>query len=136
MLKITHTDRYVDYAGTDEEESVVEHTVVGNVKLADGKVIEVYSVVTRTDTDGYMHVGVQHDAVDYKLYRNEEFPVHISNLIGTEVDFTEEGMQDDEYASLENQQMHRPRCLRVQRSINKLSKNRLHLCAACATVIK
>ena len=36
MLKITHTDRYVDYAGTDEEEAVVEHTVVGNVKLADG----------------------------------------------------------------------------------------------------
>ena len=102
MLKITHTDRYVDYAGTDDEESVVEHTVVGNVKLADGKVIEVYSVVTRTNTDGYMYVGVQHDAVDYKLYRNKEFPVHISNLIGTEVDFTEEGMQDDEYASLEN----------------------------------
>ena len=102
MLKITHTDRYVDYAGTDEEEAVVEHTVVGNVKLADGKVIEVYSVVTRTDTDGYMHVGVQHDGVDYKLYRNEDFPVHISNLIGTEVDYTEEGMQDDEYASLEN----------------------------------
>ena len=54
MLKITHTDRYVDYAGTEDEESVVEHTVTGSVKLADGKVVDVYSVVTRTNTDGYM----------------------------------------------------------------------------------
>ena len=81
MLKITHTDRYVDYAGTEDEESVVEHTVTGSVKLADGKVVDVYSVVTRTNTDGYMYVGVQHDAVDYKLYRNKEFPVHILSLI-------------------------------------------------------
>lgn len=102
MLKITHTDRYVDFAGTDEEESVVEHTVVGSVTLADGTVVDVYSVVTRTNTDGYMYVGVQHDEIDYKLYRDKEFPVHISNLIGTEVDFTEEGMQDVGYASLEN----------------------------------
>ena len=104
MLKITHTDRYVDYAGTEDEESVVEHTVTGSV-VAEGKVIEVSSVVTRTNTDGYMHVGVTHNlhnTDDYKLYRSKEFPVHISNLIGTEVDFTEEGMQDDEYASLEN----------------------------------
>ena len=102
MLEITHTDRYVENAGTDDEESVVEHTVTGSVTLADGTVVDVYSVVTRTNTDDYMHVGVQHDDIDYKLYRNKEFPVHISNLIGTQVDFTEEGMQDSCYASLEN----------------------------------
>ena len=40
MLKITHTDRYVDYAGTEDEESCCRTHSYRFVKLADGKVVD------------------------------------------------------------------------------------------------
>jgi len=58
----------------------------------------------------YAHIGVTYD-VDgedgsevegsWRLYTDNGFSDAVSELLGTDVDFTEQGMQDDGYASME-----------------------------------
>jgi len=49
----------------------------------------------------YKHVLVEHDS-DWRIYTDTGFEKAISEAVGFEVDFTEQGMQDDGLASLEN----------------------------------
>lgn len=58
--------------------------------------------------DGYLHVGVAYtvdgsdDVEDsWRMYTDSGFERAISELLGFEVGFTEQGMQDDNYASME-----------------------------------
>ena len=60
--------------------------------------------------DIYTHIGVTYevDGVDgadvegsWRLYTDNGFSDAVSELLGTDVDFTEQGMQDDGYASME-----------------------------------
>ena len=110
MLKITNT--------TIEKDSTfglnTNYTVEGTVTLAmdsiwdyDGKdvvTVENIQVYTHFDDDGVtesnVDVNVTHNA-DWNIYTDKGFEKAISNLLGFDVTFTEQGMQDDGYASME-----------------------------------
>jgi hypothetical protein len=62
------------------------------------------------DMDGYRHIAVCYtvDGVDgadvedsWRLYTDSGFEECVSELLGESVSFTEQGMQDDGYASME-----------------------------------
>ena len=103
MLTITKTHSY-----TDDTDTVTEYTVAGTVELAMDSIwdytgpstVEVSSVTVRENEDGYIYVGVAHNT-DWQIYTDSGFEKAISAVVGEEVTFTEQGMQDDEYATLE-----------------------------------
>ena len=53
------------------------------------------------DFPDYKHVSVLHDA-PWNIYTDTGFEQAISTILGYEVTFTEQGMQEDGVASLEN----------------------------------
>ena len=52
------------------------------------------------DEDGYKMVNVEHDTT-WDIYTDSGFESAISKALGYDVTFTEQGMQDDGYASME-----------------------------------
>jgi hypothetical protein len=53
-----------------------------------------------TDREGYVEVVVEHDG-PWTVYTDSGFEKHISEMIGMEVTFSEQGMQEDGRAHLE-----------------------------------
>ena len=109
MLKITNTT--VEKDGTFGLNT--NYDVEGTATLAldsiwnyDGKVdvnVTSIQVYTHFDDDGNnsnVDVNVTHNA-DWNIYTDSGFERAISNLLGFDVQFTEQGMQDDGYASME-----------------------------------
>ena len=109
MLKITNTT--IEKDGTFGLNT--NYTVEGTVTLAmdsiwnyDGKdvvTVENIQMYTHFDDDGNdsnVDVNVTHNA-DWNIYTDKGFEAAISNLLGFDVTFTEQGMQDDGYASME-----------------------------------
>lgn len=103
MLNITKTHSY-----TDNTDTVTDYTVTGSVQLAGDSIwdytgpstVEVSAVHVRTNEDGYVYVGVTHNT-DWRIYTDTGFESAISAVVGEPVVFTEQGMQDDNYATLE-----------------------------------
>jgi hypothetical protein len=109
MLKITNTTIEKDGTfGTNKN-----LTVEGTVELAmdsiwdykgNGTVnvtgIQVYTHFDDDGNDSNVDVNVTHNA-DWNIYTDNGFESAISNLLGFDVTFTEQGMQDDGYASME-----------------------------------
>ena len=109
MLKITNTTIEKDGTfGTNKN-----LTVEGTVELAmdsiwdykgNGTVnvtgIQVYTHFDDDGNDSNVDVNVTHNA-DWNIYTDKGFESAISNLLGFDVQFTEQGMQDDGYASME-----------------------------------
>ncbi len=56
---------------------------------------------TYGEEDGYKMVNVEHDTT-WNIYTDTGFEKAISEKLGFEVSFTEQGMQNDQLASLEN----------------------------------
>jgi uncharacterized Rossmann fold enzyme len=68
-----------------------------------GRVIHVTGIVVVTTAHGdnaYVTVNVVHDS-DWNVYTDSAFEAAITAVLGTSVRFTEQGMQDDNYASME-----------------------------------
>ena len=109
MLKITNTTIEKDGTfGTNKN-----LTVEGTVELAmdsiwdykgNGTVnvtgIQVYTHFDDSGNDSNVDVNVTHNA-DWNIYTDNGFESAISNLLGFDVQVTEQGMQDDGYASME-----------------------------------
>jgi hypothetical protein len=55
------------------------------------------------DGDTSTHIAVVHTGKDnsWRIYTDSGFEAAVSELLGTSVSFTEQGMQDDGYASME-----------------------------------
>lgn len=116
MLTITNT--HTNKEATTFEDGTVEtmyfttYETQGAVKLAmdsiwryEGKdTVNVNSVqvIKTVYGDGYEHtmVNVGHDTT-WDIYTDTGFEAAISKLMGEDVSFTEQGMQDDGYASME-----------------------------------
>jgi hypothetical protein len=107
MLTVTKTgvERNDDYTSTF-------YGVEGTVALAgdsiwgdtSGRVVTV-SGITLTeevydDGDTYTHVTVEHDST-WDIYTDTAFTKAISEAMQMDIDFTEQGMQDDGLASME-----------------------------------
>jgi hypothetical protein len=56
------------------------------------------------DEDGYLSVEVEHDG-PWEIYTDTAFPEAISEICGCEVDWSEQGMQDEGMAHLEGELM-------------------------------
>lgn len=106
-LRNTETERY-----GDEVHVVENYAAEGTVELAmdsiwgyEGKrIVNVEGVrvrkITWEDGDTSTMVDVEHDTT-WEIYTDSGFEDAISEALGFEVGFTEQGMQEDGYASME-----------------------------------
>lgn len=111
MLKITQT---TTHAEAETNTNITEHSVTGTVQLAGDSIwgytgpstvdVKGVQVVVTTDADdpadSYTMVNVTHNTT-WDIYTDSGFESAISSVVGFPVTFTEQGMQDDNYASLE-----------------------------------
>ena len=114
MLKLTNKTVTKEYdADLQERITVTEYDVEGTVKLAMDSIwnysgkdtvrvdsIQVRETVYEDDDCTSTMVNVVHDAT-WNIYTDSGFERAISDALGMEVTFTEQGMQDDNYASME-----------------------------------
>lgn len=80
-------------------------TDADDIRITD---IHISEGVDGSDMDGYRHIAVIYtvngeEAADesWRLYTDSGFAATVSELLGDEIYFTEQGMQDDGYASME-----------------------------------
>lgn len=113
MLKITNTNTRTESVA-DLTNKITEHSVTGTVQLAGDSIwgytgpstVEVTGVQVIETTyadepaDTYTLVNVTHNTT-WDIYTDSAFENAISSVLGFAVSFTEQGMQDDNLASLE-----------------------------------
>lgn len=105
MLRITNTT-----VTKEDDATVTTHTVEGSAVLNEdsiwdydyakhGNTVRVSEIVV-IEEDDYTIVNVVHEG-SWRVYTDSGFEESISKLLGFEVMFTEQGMQDDNFASME-----------------------------------
>ena len=112
MLKITNTNTRTESVA-DLTNKITEHSVTGSVQLAgdsiwgytgpstvDVSAIQVIESVYADDNTTSTLVNVTHNTT-WDIYTDSAFENAISKVLGFAVSFTEQGMQDNNYASLE-----------------------------------
>ena len=95
------------------QDTITEHSVTGSVQLAgdsiwgytgpstvDVSAIQVIESVYADDNTTSTLVNVTHNTT-WDIYTDSAFENAISKVLGFAVSFTEQGMQDNNYASLE-----------------------------------
>lgn len=115
MLTITNTHTNTETTkfedGTSETNYFTTYEVDGAVKLAGDSIwgysgkdtvnVDTIQVIKTVSEDGdYTMVNVEHDTT-WDIYTDTGFEAAISKLVGEDVTFTEQGMQDDGLASME-----------------------------------
>lgn len=115
MLKITQTNTTTEKCTVAESTTnITQHNVTGSVQLAGDSIwgytgpstVKVTGVQVIETTyahepaETYTLVNVTHNAT-WQIYTDSAFESAISNLLNFAVCFTEQGMQDNNYASLE-----------------------------------
>lgn len=65
-----------------------------------GRVVNVDGITVTEEDGDIVHITVQHDST-WDIYTDSGFENAISAALGYEVQFTEQGMQDDNLASME-----------------------------------
>ena len=107
MLRVTKTgfedngDYTSTYYGVEGTVALAGDSIWGDTL---GRVVTV-SGITLTeevydDADTYTHVNVEHDST-WDIYTDTAFAKAISAAMQMDIDFTEQGMQDDGLASME-----------------------------------
>ena len=114
MLKLTNKTVEIERDEDLQETcTVTEYAVEGTVKLAMDSIwnysgsdtvcvegIQVRETLYEEDGDTSIMVNVEHDAT-WNIYTDTGFEAAISAALDMDVTFTEQGMQDDNYASME-----------------------------------
>ena len=114
MLKLTN--KYVEIERDEDLQetcTITEYAVEGTVKLAMDSIwnytgsdtvrvdgIQIRETLYEEDGDTSIMVNVEHDAA-WNTYTDTGFERAISEALGMDITFTEQGMQDDNYASME-----------------------------------
>lgn len=100
-LTLIDVERNEDYTVEDYTCDVVVECDGTSIwtDTADMKV-HVTGITVITEEDGSKRVNVTHDA-DWRIYTDRGFEKGISELLGLAVGFTEQGMQEDNLASME-----------------------------------
>jgi hypothetical protein len=113
MLTITkkHTNEDVN-TQLGETNYYTTYETAGTVKLAGDSIwgyegadeVAVHSIqiieTVYADGDAHTMVNVEHNTT-WDIYTDTGFEAAISSIVGEDVTFTEQGMQDDGYASME-----------------------------------
>ena len=114
MLKLSNKDSYVERnADLKETVTFTSHDVTGSVKLAMDSIwdytgpemvnvdsIQIIETLYEEDGDTSVMVNVSHDAT-WDIYTDNGFERAISEALGFEVSFTEQGMHANFLASME-----------------------------------
>ena len=114
MLKITNTNKKTIADNVIETTTnITEHSVTGSVQLAgdsiwgytgpstvDVSAIQVVKTTYADDNTTSTLVNVTHNTT-WDIYTDSAFENAISKVLGFAVSFTEQGMQENNYASLE-----------------------------------
>ena len=114
MLKLTNKTVEIERDEDLQETcTVTEYAVEGTVKLAMDSIwdytgsdtvrvesIQVRETLYEEDGDSSTMVNVTHDST-WDIYTDSGFEAAISAALGMDITFTEQGMQDDNYASME-----------------------------------
>ena len=114
MLKITNTNKKTIADNVIETTTnITEHSVTGSVQLAgdsiwgytgpstvDVSAIQAVKTTYADDNTTSTLVNVTHNTT-WDIYTDSAFENAISKVLGFAVSFTEQGMQDNNYASLE-----------------------------------
>ena len=115
MLKITKTSKRTEKCNVSKRtDSITTYSTTGSVQLAGDSIwgyagpntvkvdsiTVIESVYADEPADTYTLVNVAHNTT-WDIYTDSAFENAISKLLGFAVSFTEQGMQDDNYASLE-----------------------------------
>lgn len=117
MLNITKTSKRTETCNVSKRtDTITTYSTTGSVQLAGDSIwgyagpntVSVDSITVIDSvyadepalTDTYTLVNVTHNTT-WDIYTDSAFESAISNVIGTPVTFTEQGMQEDNYASLE-----------------------------------
>ena len=107
MLTITKTgfenngDYTSTYYGVDSTVALAGDSIWGDTA---GRTVTVSGITVTEeqydDGDKYTHITVEHDST-WDIYTDTAFTRAISEALKMDVDFTEQGMQDDGLASME-----------------------------------
>ena len=93
--------------------ATLAHDGIWDCELTDADDVRIKTIcvnegVAGGDMDGYLHIGVVYTVngeEDYegswRMYTDSGFEECVSELLGFSVSFTEQGMQEDGYASME-----------------------------------
>ena len=115
MLKITKTSRRTEKCNVSKRtDSITTYSTRASVQVAGDSIggyagpntvkvdsiTVIESVYSDEPADTYTLVNVAHNTT-WDIYTDSAFESAISNVLGTPVTFTEQGMQDNNYASLE-----------------------------------
>ena len=99
------TEQEEDYDIVDTKTHNINNAVAlaGDSIWADDnpETVNVKKIVVNKQRDGYIDVKVEHDG-PWEIYTDSGFAKNISALIGIEVDFSEQGMQEPGMAHLES----------------------------------
>ena len=108
MLTITNTNVERDEEGAStftgydvEGYAELDGTSIWDYDYAKhGMRVNVTHIGVTEDDEGYRSIYVTHEA-GWRIYTDRGFEASISSVLGFDVQFTEQGMQDDELASME-----------------------------------
>ena len=103
MNKKMEVNKYVDLAMDsiwDKEKENPAKVFVSNITIMNPH--EPGGYMDDEPDDGYRQVNVEHDG-PWTIYTDSGFAQEISGIVGFEVDFTEQGMQQDGSASMEGE---------------------------------
>ena len=115
MLKITKTSKRTEKCNVSKRtDSITTYSTTGSVQLAGDSIwgyagpntvkvdsiTVIESVYADEPADTYTLVNVAHNTT-WDIYTDSAFENAISSVLGFAVSFTEQGMQDNNYASLE-----------------------------------
>ena len=73
---------------------------VTNIEISRYTAEDVADWADYAEVGDVQHVSVEHDA-SWRIYTDTGFEAAISRVLGFDVQFTEQGMQEDGYASME-----------------------------------
>ena len=91
----------VELAGDSMWEYEGPSTVtVKNIEISRYTAEDVADWADYAEVGDVQHVSVEHDA-SWRIYTDTGFEAAISRVLGFDVQFTEQGMQEDGYASME-----------------------------------
>ena len=115
QFKVSNKLKLVGVTKEDDETTCTEYKCNVKVQLAGDsiwdehfkfKTVTIKSIhIAETDYGDYVstHIAVVHTGKEgsWQIYTDSGFENAVSDLLGTDVSFTEQGMQEDGYASME-----------------------------------
>ncbi len=101
LANVAHEDNYTAFAyDCDFTVQCDGSSIWGDTNGRSVHVTGVSIVLTACDDEQHMQVNVTHDST-WDIYTDKGFERAICDALGLQVSFTEQGMQEDEYASME-----------------------------------